>query len=160
MSSNGYPFTSRRQILERIAAEPPFAHECVSIIEERKGWMASHRARASKLVARMAAGAPTAADYAEALELAARYGKTLARVFRERKLAARPELGTQAAVFGVVGPPTQAATPTETVASSPEPVSEDTADVPIAPEKRGRPKGSKNKVLARSSTEPKRRKRS
>ena len=115
---------------------------------------------ASKLVARMAAGAPTAADYAEALEPAARYGKTLARVFRERKLAARPELGTQAAVFGVVGPPTQAATPTETVASSPEPVSEDTADVPIAPKKRGRPKGSKNKVLARSLTEPKRRKRS
>jgi hypothetical protein len=102
MNPNGYPLQStRRSVLGRIAIEPAFAVECVRILDAGARWMASHRSRAAKLMATLAAGAPTPTEYAEATELAARYGKTLARVFRERELAARPELGAQAAVFGV-----------------------------------------------------------
>ena len=145
MNTNGYPFTSRRQILERISTDATFAVSCVSIIEERKGWMASHRARASKLVARLAAGAPTPADYAEALELAARYGKTLARVFRDRELAARPELAAVGAAFGV-GPVPATAPTVASEAGKDAPSQEEASSEPVpARKKRGRPVGSKNR---------------
>ena len=159
MNSNGYIFTTRRQILARVS-EPAFAVECVRILDAGVRWMASHRARAAKLMARLAAGPPTAADYAEASALAGRYGKTLARVFRERELVARPDLAAQAAVFGVARSQTEPVLAGATVAPR-EAVSADGPDPPVAPaapKKRGRPKGSKNQV--RAASEPRRRKRS
>lgn len=156
-SSNGYPFMSRRRVLERIAAEPAFAVECVRMIDSRNGWMVSHRAAASKLVAKIAAGATDESDCAEAARLASRYGKTLARLFRERDLADRPELAAVGAVFGVVPTTTPNASPqapaaaAAAVASSPS-VPEGVA----APKRRGRPKGSKNRT---PRAEPKTRRR-
>ncbi len=48
------------------------------------GWMASHTAKAVKLAARLASGEATEKDRAEAAQLARRYTKQLARVFRDR----------------------------------------------------------------------------
>jgi hypothetical protein len=149
MSPNGYPFLSRRQIVERIESDPSFAGECIAILQDRHdrrgaaagesmGWMASHASMATKLAARLASGEATEKDHAEAMKLASRYSKQLARVFRERELAARPELGAQAAVFGVGGGgDAQPATGNRTPGKSEE--------QPAAAKRRGRPKGSKNK---------------
>jgi hypothetical protein len=65
MNSNGYPFLSRRQVSERIEADPTFMAECMAIIEERHqrrvagaaeamGWMASDATKATKLAAKIA----------------------------------------------------------------------------------------------------------
>jgi hypothetical protein len=149
MNPNAYPFTTRRQIVERIESEPSFAGECIAILQDRHdrraagagesmGWMASHASMATKLAAKLAAGEATEKDRAEAAELAGRYSKQLARVFRERELAARPELGAQAAVFGVGGGgDDQPAPATRTPGKSEE--------HPAPAKKRGRPKGSKNR---------------
>jgi hypothetical protein len=146
--SNGYPFVSRRDILVRIGADPAFAIECVAILQDRyehratggpsAGWMASHAAKATALAAKMALGEVTEKELVEAAKLAGRYSKQLARVFRERELAARPELGAQAAVFGVGGRVNAEAVPTT-------PPLPRTAEPPPAAKKRGRPKGSRNK---------------
>ena len=68
---------------------------------ESMGFMASHMSMATKLAARLASGEATEKDRAEAAKLAGCYSKQLARVFRERELAARPDLLAQAAVFGI-----------------------------------------------------------
>jgi hypothetical protein len=89
MSPNAYPFTTRRQILERIEAEPSFATECIAILQERHdrrgaggnesmGWMASHASAATKLAARLASGEATEKDRLEAAKVASRYSKQLA----------------------------------------------------------------------------------
>ncbi len=158
MSTNGYPFMSRAAVLAKITAEPAFAVECVRIIEERGGFMASHRARAAKLISGLASGKPSTAQLQDAAELAARYSKTLARVFRERDLAARPEIAAAGAVFGVVaGAPSPAATtgavpapaiPARApvvVAPKAKPATEAAAPADPAPKRRGRPPGSKNR---------------
>ncbi len=153
MNPNGYPFMTRRQILERLEADLAFAAECIAILQgrherrraggtESMGWMASHTSKATALAAKVAAGETSDKEMAEAAKLAGRYSKQLARAFRDRDLAARPELGAQAAVFGVGGgggqQPVPATPPAGTSAESP----------PAATKKRGRPKGSKNKVKA------------
>ncbi len=172
MSTNGYPFLSKRQILERIASDPSFVVECVAILEDRyqrrasgpgdsMGWMASHAAKASGLAAKIAAGDATEKERAEAGKLVVRYTKQLARVFRERDLAARPELGAQAAVFGLA--PVQsadvpAAVSVAAVPAPVEPLAPPAEQVP-APKRRGRPPGSKNKK-PRDEPAPSRRRRS
>jgi hypothetical protein len=160
MSPNGYPFLSRRQILQRIDADPLFAVECVAILQERHerrtrgastgsiGWMASHTARAVKLAAKLASGEATEKDRAEARQLARRYTKQLARVLRERELASRPELVAQAAVFGIRGG--DPSTPDATSGSRSD-------EQPAPPKKRGRPKGSRNKPKVEPA--PRRRRR-
>jgi hypothetical protein len=149
MNPNAYPFTTRRQIVERVESDPSFAGECIAILQDRHdrraaaagesmGWMASHASTATKLAARLASGEATEKDRAEAAKLAGRYSKQLARVFRERELAARPELGAQAAVFGVgSGGEAQPTPGTRTPGKSEE--------QPAPAKRRGRPKGSKNK---------------
>jgi hypothetical protein len=163
MNSNGYPFLSRRQILERIEADPSFAAECFAILQDRHerrgaggtesmGWMASHAARATALAAKLASGEAIEKERAEAAKLAGRYSKQLARAFRDRDLAARPELGAQAAVFGVGNGggehPARATPPPGTPSTSNEQAR--------APKRRGRLKGSKNKPKG-SPTPPRRR---
>jgi hypothetical protein len=152
---------TRRQILERIEAEPPFAAECVTILQGRHerrdatvgegmGWMASHASKATALATKLASGEATDKERAEAAKLAGRYGKQLARAFRDRDLAARPELGAQAAVFGVGGGGEGQPAPATLAAASDEPVS--------LAKRRGRPPGSRNKVKA--EPKPTRRRRS
>ena len=159
MSTNGYPFLSRRQILARIASDAAFAIECVRLIESRHAWMASHRAAAAKLIARLDAGPVDATTSAEALRLASRYSKTLARIIRERDLAERPELVAIGAVFGVagVGPAAQPDVPAtvEVSVATKNTSSPEAASEPTPSKKRGRPKGSKT----RAKDEPKPRRR-
>lgn len=148
MNPNGYPFLTRRQILEKIQADPEFVADCMGILQQRHeargvgttsmGWMASHASKATALAAKVAAGEASDKELVEAAKLVARYSKQLARVFRERELAARPELGAQAAVFGIGGgreAQPAPATPT------PGAIEEE----PAPPKRRGRPPGSKNK---------------
>jgi hypothetical protein len=156
MSSNGYIFTSRKQVLARIASEPSYAVEAVRLIDERNGWMASHRSRASKLVARLAAGSRSAEDLAEAVALAVPYARTLSRLAREKEIAARPELMGVAALFGVVRPVVQAEVATAPVALAP--VATASTEPASVPKRRGRPKGSRNKPKEEAA--PKRRRRS
>jgi hypothetical protein len=148
MNPNGYPFTTRRQILERVESDSAFAIECIAILQDRyehrgtrgpgMGWMASHAVKATALAAKLASGEVTEKDRAESSKLTGRYAKQLARAFRDRELVARPELGAQAAVFGV-GDSDQA----HAVAATPS--SAKTTEPLPARGKRGRPKGSKNK---------------
>jgi hypothetical protein len=160
MNDNGYPFVSKRQTLERIESDPAFAADCIAILQQRyearaagtrsMGWMASHAIKAAALAAKLVSGEADDKDRAEAAKLAAQYSKQLARVFRERELVSRPELGTQAAVFGVgVG-----VRETEPASSSPPPA--ETTEPRPAPKKRGRPKGSKNKPRQESAAKRRR----
>lgn len=153
-ASNGYPFVSRRDVAQRIASEPSFAAECIRALDAGSKWMASHRSRAAKLVARLATDSPSAEDLAEAAALAAPYARTLARILRERQIASGdPDLLAKAAVFGVVrsamaielGPPT---------ASAPGAIGGTTTTEVPAARKRGRPKGSKNRKLPSDPEEP------
>jgi hypothetical protein len=159
--NNGYPFLSRREILARIASDPAFAIDCVAILQGRfehraeggpsSGWMASHAAKATKLAARLASGEATAKEKSEAAELAARYSKQLARVFRDRELAARPELAATAMVFGIhAAEPSTVAPTTPSHEAKASPAAAASEPTP-SPKKRGRPKGSKN----RAKDEPK-----
>ncbi len=171
MTTNGYPFTTRRQIVDRITVDPTFAIECVAILQAQHdarattpataGWMASHARAATELAARLAAGDPSAADLEAAQELAARYSKRLAAHFRARDLAERPELNAVAAVFGVglLAPPVMAASVASVVVAEPivaptivaesallnEPVTPVVVASPVTTKRRGRPVGSKNK---------------
>jgi hypothetical protein len=157
MNPNGYPFLTRRQILEKIQADPEFVADCMGILQQRHevrgvgttsmGWMASHASKATALAAKVAAGEASDEALVEAAKLVARYSKQLARVFRERELAARPELSAQAAVFGIGGG-----------AAQPAPAAAGTSvQQPAPPKRRGRPKGSKNK--SKESPAPRRRRR-
>lgn len=164
MSTNGYLFTTRKQVLARLtpSSEPEFLISAVRLIAERNGWMASHRSRAAKLIAKLAEGAASTSDLAEAAELMKPYARTISRILREREIAeGSSELVAKAAVFGVVPTSPTSAISTGT-ASTPASVAAATAaEVPTVPTKRrpGRPKGSKNKK-PRSESEPRRRRRS
>jgi hypothetical protein len=170
MTTNGYPFTTRKQIVDRIATEPLFAVECVVVLQAQHearatggvgvGWMASHARAAIELAARLAAGDPSAADLEEAAELAVRYSKRLAAHFRARDLAERPELNAVAAVFGVgllapvmptttasvvvADPAAHAVVVTEATSPS-QPITPVVVASPVTTKRRGRPVGSKNK---------------
>jgi hypothetical protein len=170
MSQNSYPFTSRAQMLVRINAEPDFAIEAVRMIDARRAWMASHRARAAKLIAKLDAGAPTSTDQKEASALAARYSKTLARILREKALADRPELAAIGAVFGVVpggavGSSDVVAVPSPVVApvpakAPPAPETTPSERVPVPKRRLGRPPGSRNKIHAKDEPRLPRKRRS
>jgi len=172
MSTNGYPFLSRKQILGRLA-EPAFAATCVAILQDRyerraalpgeaAGWMASHAATATKIAAKIAAGEASEKERAEVTKLASRYTKQLARVFRDRELAARPELVAQAAVFGIALAVASTAAGesgamVERVSNSVAPPSSVEPPAPTsapasAPKRRGRPPGSKNRPRGSKTT--------
>ncbi|MBX3231997.1 MAG: hypothetical protein KIT84_20225 [Labilithrix sp.] len=164
-SSNGYPFTSRRKVVERITSEPAFALACIRLVDERRGWMASHRVRAGKVLAKIIAGDLSPSDLAEVISLISPYARTVSRILREREIAeGAPELAAKAAVFGVLRPASAAPDTREVV--QPSVASPSVADTPaavevpvVAPKRRGRSPGSKNKK-PRSESEPKRRRRS
>lgn len=149
-ASNGYPFTTRKQIIDRIASEPGFVVECVRLIDGK--WMASHRARSAAVLAKIAAGNVSAEDLAEAVALVTPYARTISRILRERQISeGHSELMGVAAVFGVVRPSSAyaipTATPAETEAARPPAVDAAAAtEAPAAQRpRRGRPLGSKNK---------------
>lgn len=146
-STNGYPFVTKNEVTKRIASEPTFVLECIRILDGK--WMASHKVRAGKIVARVAAGELLPEDLVEAIALVTPYARTLSRILRDRQIAeGSPELAAQAAVFGVVRPTvaTEAARAVEAVPASV--VNTAATEAPAVPTKRrrGRPKGSRNRV--------------
>jgi len=160
-STNGYPFATRREILAKIATDRGFVAECMATLQARyeargagtssMGWMASHASKAIALAAKVGAGEASDKEMAEAAKLAARYSKQLARALRDRDLAARPELGAQAAIFGVGGGGGgEQSAPAIPAATS--------AESPLVAKRRGRPPGSKNKK-PKDSPKPQRRRR-
>ena len=149
--SNGYPFKATRKfVLATIAAHDfEFIVSVIRLIDERRGWMASHKTRASKIIAKIAAGNLSAEDLAEAAALVARYARTISRILREKEIAERPELAVQAAVFGVLHPTASLTETSVATEAAPAPAVDATAtEVLAAPPKRrpGRPKGSRNRV--------------
>jgi len=111
MTGNGYPFVTRRQVLERLDRDPEFVRACVAILHRRyldrailsppAGWMSSHKKAGEGIHAKLASDASTAADIVTAAKIAKRYAKQLAKVFRDEQLAHEPGLAVAAAVFGV-----------------------------------------------------------
>lgn len=111
MSGNGYPFVTRRQIIERLDTDPAFVRECVSILHRRfvdrdilsppAGWMVSHRKAGEDVYTKLSSDTANAGDVTVAAKLAKRYAKQLCKVFRDEQLAENPQLAGAAAVFGV-----------------------------------------------------------
>ena len=109
--SMGYPFVTRRQVLERLDRDPAFVRECIQILHRRyadrdrlpppAGWMASHRKLGEEIFVRLASADCTPADVARGATLAKRYAKQLTRILRDERIARRPGLALAAAVFGV-----------------------------------------------------------
>ena len=120
MPGMAYPFLTKQQIRDRIAADRDFALECVAIMQTRHerrdaatgscGWMSSQAATASKLAKRIAAGEATEKEVAQATALVTRYAKQLAAHFREAKLREDPGLAEAATRFGVLTDAFKAAT--------------------------------------------------
>lgn len=112
MPGMAYPFQTKQQIRDRIAADRNFALECVAIMQARHerrdaatgscGWMSSQAATASKLAKRIAAGEATEKEVAQATALVTRYAKQLAAHFRDAKLREDPGLAEAATRFGVL----------------------------------------------------------
>jgi hypothetical protein len=109
--SVGYPFVTKRQVIERLGRDPSFVRECIEILHRRylerdrvnspAGWMSSHRKLGEELHARLTATDCSDADIARAAALAKRYAKQLTKVLRDEQIARDPRLGLAAAVFGV-----------------------------------------------------------
>lgn len=164
-STNGFPFqATRRFVLSKIESQDSaFVISAIGLIDERRGWMASHKVRAGRLVAKISAGDLSPEDLAEAAALMKPYARTLARVLREKEMAERPELMSVASVFGMVRPaPATPTVPTGTIVQAEAAIVSTTAEAPVvAPKRRGRPPGSKkNKKPCSEPEQPKRRRRS
>jgi hypothetical protein len=101
MTGNGYPFVTRRQVLERLDRDPAFVRSCVEILHRRylerallpppAGWMSSHKKAGEGIYAKLASDASTAADIVTAAKIAKRYAKQLAKVFRRRTGGSRAQ---------------------------------------------------------------------
>lgn len=119
MPGMAYPFLTKKQLRDRIAADRDFAIECVAIMQARHerrnagtgscGWMSSQAMVASKLARRIAANEATEKEVAQATALVGRYAKQLAAHFREAKLREDPGLAEAATRFGVLNDVVRAA---------------------------------------------------
>ncbi len=117
-TSNGYPFQTKREIKERIQADPDFAQECLLVIYQRQtddevaakdtkwknkmGFMSSHAVHGTRIAEAVLAGDWIEdEDRARIAAMAVRYSKQLAAHFRQISLRNNPELAGQAAKFGI-----------------------------------------------------------
>lgn len=118
MEKVSYPFTSKRQIVARLATDDEFVVECLGILQARQtayeqetlttvvrnraGWMSSHAVNMGKLVAKIASGeTPDVEDFEKGREACSHYGRQLAAHFRQEALQKDPGLADAARVFGV-----------------------------------------------------------
>lgn len=117
-TSNGYPFATKREIVERLHADREFRHEALLVLYQRqtddevaekdtkwknkRGFMSSHAVHGTRIAEAILAGEEIDAEDEGRIEaMVVRYGKQLAAHFRQAKLRANPELAEQAAKFGV-----------------------------------------------------------
>ncbi len=161
-ATNGYPFLSKRALVDRIRADREYALDAFRILLARTaqrtadtqgacGFMASHGATARELAATLAERPFNDAEHAKLAALLCRYAKQLATHFRTIELQARPELLQIASVFSAI--------PGISTGSSEAEDDDGERDVAVAteaptiveaptPRRRGRPKGSRNRPKA------------
>ena len=118
MSSNNYPFLTKKQIKEQIATDDNFVVQCLTVMHSRqtehevdskttkdrnkRGWMSSHAVRGTELALKVDEGEVLEGEDLDlARKMVGSYSKQLAAHFRQARLAAEPELAETAAVFGV-----------------------------------------------------------
>jgi hypothetical protein len=118
MSSNNYPFLTKKQIKEQIAEDDDFVVQCLTVMHSRqteeeqadkttksrnkRGWMSSHAVRGTELALKVLGGETLdEEELAKARTMVASYSKQLAAHFRQARLAEEPDLAEAAAVFGV-----------------------------------------------------------
>jgi len=117
-TSNGYPFATKREIKERIEADPEFAAECLLVVyqrqtddevaerdtkwKNRRGFMSSHAVHGTRISELILAGEELESeDEGRMMAMAVSYSKQLAAHFRTIQLRENPELAAQAAKFGI-----------------------------------------------------------
>jgi len=114
---NGYPFRTKREICDQLAADRGFRHECLLILyrrqtedeqetketkwKNRRGFMSSHAVNGSRIAQAILAGEQQLSDEDEAKldGIVCRYGKQLAAHFRQADTAANPAKAEKAARF-------------------------------------------------------------
>ncbi len=124
--SASYPFTTRREVAERLSKDADFVRLCVLLLHRRTvektgGFMASHLKKAALLVALL--DELTDAALLEEARWVSAYARSLSRILREEQLREDPGLAPKAAVFGVsrCAALTMAPSPAEPTAPPPEP---------------------------------------
>jgi hypothetical protein len=117
-TSNGYPFATKREIVERLDVDADFRHEALLVLytrqtedevvekdtkyKNKRGFMSSHAVHGTRIAELILGGEFVGYEDEDRIsKIVVRYGKQLAAHFRATKLAANPELGEQAAKFGV-----------------------------------------------------------
>lgn len=169
-ATNGYPFLSKRAIAERIRTDRAFALDAFQILlartEQRtaavrgsSGFMASHASIVRRLAVTLEQRPLDDAEHMKLAALLCRYARQIAAHLRTIEIQTRPELLAIASMFSAIstvttGMPEAKDSDEMTVPETITPV----VDV-TAPRRRGRPKGSRNRVREEEPA-PKRRRRS
>lgn len=116
--NNSYPFTTRRQIAEKIASDTDFALMCLVILHDRqtefeqatrstkdrngRGFMSSHAVHGTRMAQAVLSGAVLEAeDLQRAVEMVSHYTRQIAAHLREEAKQANPDMAAKAAVYGV-----------------------------------------------------------
>ena len=116
--NNSYPFTTRRQIAEKIASDSDFVLMCLVILHDRqtafeqatrstkdrngRGFMSSHAVWGTRLAEKVLAGETLEPEEAaRAMEIVSHYSKQIAAHLREEAKRANPDLAAIASCYGV-----------------------------------------------------------
>jgi hypothetical protein len=110
-----YPFQSKAEIAQKIAADPAFAVEMFAVMQLRQtaseqesattternksGWMSSHAKRAAKIAASLKEGTLTEELSSDVQSIVSHYTKQLAAHLRSQAIQGNPELAEAARVF-------------------------------------------------------------
>lgn len=114
-NTNGYPYMTKSQILDRLATDREFVKECAQVVQSRlerrksdptlksHGWMSSHEAKGSAFALRLSLPNHELSDQEwECLTmLMTGYSKQLAHEFRMIVKEADPTAAEKGKVFGV-----------------------------------------------------------
>ena len=117
-SANLYPFVTKNQLKERLAAEPAFRHQAMVILfalqtefeqknnntldKNRQGFMSSHAVHGSRIARLISAGETLSVeDEARVDAIAPRDTRQLAVYFRAEAIANNPALKAVAKMFSV-----------------------------------------------------------
>lgn len=118
-TSNNYPYETKKQIAEKVAADFSYACSCLVVLYNRqteyeqetkstlnrnhKGFMSSHAVHGSRIAQLLLAGTPaeelSAEDQGRVQGIVCRYTKQLAAHSRAQANEADPELSAKAAAF-------------------------------------------------------------
>lgn len=166
-ATNGYPFLTKKAIADRLRVDREYALDMFRLLLARtaqrtadmrgaSGFMASHAGTVRGIAATLEERALDDAEHLKLATLLCHYTKQLAAHFRTVELHARPELLQVASVFSAIPGVAVARSESDAAADEIEEAEDagndgevTTAGSPavdgLAPRRRGRPKGSKNR---------------